>query len=130
MTTFKEEDHPRDGDGKFTDKNGVSVSGATDIDRLVAIAERVKRQRRELSDSINARANENRQKEADSKYQADKLRIESAVFDKISTERRALESKGYAIIKVYTFDYVYRVKLYGSDKDFEYKILWREKNDN
>lgn len=41
MTTFKEEDHPRDGAGKFTDKNGVSVSGATDIDRLVAVAERV-----------------------------------------------------------------------------------------
>ncbi len=130
MSVFRESEHPRDGDGKFTDKNGVSVSGAIDIDRLVAVAERVKRQRRELSDSINARVNENRQKEAGSKYQADKLRIESAVFDRISTVRQELEKKGYAEFVIYTFEYIYGVKLYGSNEDFRYKILWREKNDN
>ena len=126
MSVFRESDHPRDGDGKFTDKNGVSVSGATDIDKLVKVADKVREQKQAKEYVLSRQVLKYQAKIAQEKYAKDKPKIQSAVFDKISTVKSQLNRKGYAFITVYTCNYKYKVKLYNEIHDYEYIILWRK----
>ena len=108
MKEFDESKHPRDEDGKFTYGTDNRVYDSRDDFRQT-----VERARKKQSD--NKRSGINSQKR--------KSRIQSKVFDKIRTVRKKLEKDGYAIITVNDFQKRYTVKLYNSEKDFDFEIL-------
>lgn len=97
---WQEEKHPRDEDGKFTDKGTGKQF----------------RQNASYGEILKA--------DKAPRYKKTK-KLTSAVYNMISSNRKTLEKHGECEIEVFTYAYKYKVLLYGKDGDYDYEILSR-----
>ena len=104
MKTFREEEHPRDNDGKFTSKGGNTVDSLIDKQSDTPSEDKVSMG---IKNSIN-------------KYNP---QFQSKVFEKISSVKKKLQKNGSAIITLVHNGTFYLVRLYGADKDYDYDII-------
>lgn len=106
---WHEDDHPRDGDGKFTEKgNTGSKTEKKEFRQNASYSEIVKADRQPP------------------RYRKTKA-LTSAVFNMISTNRKTLERHGECEIEVFVSGYKYKIALFGQDKDYDYMILSRRR---
>ncbi len=104
---WHEEDHPRDGDGKFAEKGNAGRNP----------------DKKEFR--VNARYSEITR--ADMPRFRKTKAITSAVFNTLSTNRKKLEWQGECEVEVFVSGYKYKIALFGQDKDYDYIILSRTK---
>lgn len=137
MSTFNERDHPRDKSGQFTEKG---YDSRNDFGQTVDRAQRTYRQNAGYSQILAAdraeREREEKREKAERIYSDDapctkskpnygklKGKIQSKVYDKISSVRKDLKRDGYVYINVNDFYRQYYVKLYDSEYDYEFEII-------
>lgn len=111
---FREEDHPRDKGGQFAEKGGGEKG---------KLADAIKQYSDDPARDLVAAGLPSGEKNASAGDDKQKRKIQSQVFDKISTVRRRLETHGRAMITVFDNSYRYTVRLYGPDDDYEYEIV-------
>ena len=103
--TWNENEHPRDGDGKFTKKE--------DGGKATRSFKKFENPNTKINNKITKQ---------------DYKETRSLVMDKISLVRKQLERTGNAIAVVVTWDYIYNVKI-NNDDEFSYEILSKRRND-
>ena len=120
-----ESKHPRDDDGKFTDKASGEKS-LRDYQMKYGLEDgRLKYYRDRMEDAGIDLSNRS---ESDNITKEDYHKIRSLVNDKISTYRAHLERKGKIKTTIFTFEYIYIVEL-NNDDDYSFEILDKELND-
>lgn len=135
---FDESEHPRNKGGKFIKKNkgydsrdnfGQMVSRAHKTYRQnasyteIIAADRAERERAAKREQAKQAADSAPRKKSKPNYAKQKGKIQSMVYDRISSVRSDLMKDGYAYITVNDFYQQYYVKLYGSDNDYEFQII-------
>ena len=122
---FDESKHPRDEEGKFTDKASGEKS-LRDYQMKHGLEDgRLKYYRDRMEDAGIDLSNRS---ESDKITKEDYHKIRSLVNDKISTYRTQLERKGKIKTIIFTFEHIYIVEL-NNDDDYSFKILDKELND-
>ena len=135
---FDESEHPRNKGGKFIKKNkgydsrdnfGQTVSRAHKTYRQnasyaeIIAADRAERERAAQREQAKQAADSASRKKSKPNYAKHKGKIQSMVYDRISSVRNKLIKDGFAIINVNDFHNSYTVKLYGADNDYEFDII-------
>lgn len=106
---WHEDDHPRDGEGKFTEKgNAESKTKKQEFRQNASYSEIVKADRQPP------------------RYRKTKA-LTSAVFNMISPNRKTLERYGECDITVFVSGYQYFITLFGKEQDYDYMILSRRR---
>ena len=99
---WQEDKHPRDDDGKFTEKGEGKQF----------------RQNASYGEILKA--------DKAPRYKKTK-KLTSAVYNMISSNRKTLEKHGECEIEVFTSAYKYKALLHGKDDDYDYDVLSRSK---
>lgn len=137
MSQEFENKHPRDDDGQFEEKDGGGSRNDSEREEYdkpktyrqntsypaIIAADRAERERAAQREQAKQAADSASRKKSKPNYAKQKGKIQSMVYDRISSVRNKLIKDGFAIINVNDFHNSYTVKLYGADSDYEFDII-------